>query len=136
MRGDFGMKSVGSASVGTAIVCLGLVTALAAQQPASKAPVPAPAKTAAPSPTIEKPKATPAQTAGMKPAASHGDYNGLVKRYCVGCHNDRNKDRAGSLTLASFDMAKAGEHADVSERMIRKLQASMSPPPVGGGPCQ
>ena len=65
----------------------------------------------------------------MKPAASHADYNGLVKRYCVGCHNDRNKDRAGSLTLASFDVAKAGENADVSERMIRKLQASMMPPP-------
>ena len=128
------MKSVGSVSLGTAVMCLGLVTALAAQQPASKAPVPAPAKTAAPSPTIEKPKATPSQTAGMKPAASHADYNGLVKRYCVGCHNDRNKDRAGSLTLASFDIAKAGEHADVSERMIRKLQASMMPPPGAARP--
>ena len=128
------MKSVGSVSLGTAVVCLGLVTALAAQQPASKAPVPPPAKTAAPTPTIEKPKATPVQTAGMKPAASHADYNGLVKRYCVGCHNDRNKDRAGSLTLASFDIAKAGEHADVSERMIRKLQASMMPPPGAARP--
>ena len=57
------------------------------------------------------------------------DYNGLVKKYCVGCHNDRNKDRAGSLTLASFDIAKAGQEADVAERMIRKLQASMMPPP-------
>ena len=65
----------------------------------------------------------------MKPAASHADYNGLVKRYCVGCHNDRNRDRAGSLSLASFDVAKAGEEADVAERMIRKLQASMMPPP-------
>src|SRR5688572_32486768 len=123
------MNSVGSVSLGTAVVCLGLATALAAQQPASKAPVPAPAKTAAPSPTIEKPKATPATTASIKPAASHADYNGLVKRYCVGCHNDRNKDRAGSLSLASFDMSKAGEHAEVTERMIRKMQASMMPPP-------
>src|SRR5688572_14606956 len=128
------MNSVGSVSLGTAVVCLGLATALAAQQPASKAPVPAPAKTAAPSPTIETPKTSPAQTAGMKPAASHADYNGLVKRYCVGCHNDRNKDRAGSLTLASFDIAKAGEQADVAERMIRKLQASMMPPPGAARP--
>ncbi len=52
-----------------------------------------------------------------------------MKRYCVGCHNDRNKDRAGSLTLASFDITKAGEESDVAERMIRKLQASMMPPP-------
>ena len=66
----------------------------------------------------------------MKPAASHAaDYNALVKQYCVTCHNDRNKDRAGSLSLASFDFAKAGEHADVTERMIRKMQASMMPPP-------
>ena len=73
-----------------------------------------------------------------KPAVSHpvvaaasasADYNGLVKKYCVGCHNDRNKDRAGSLTLASFDVAKAGEHADISERVIRKMQAGMMPPP-------
>ena len=57
------------------------------------------------------------------------DNNALVKQYCVNCHNDRNKERAGNLTLSSFDMAKLSEHADVAERMIRKLQASMMPPP-------
>ena len=57
------------------------------------------------------------------------DYNALVQKYCIGCHNDRNKDRAGSLTLASFDMTKIGQHADVAERVIRKMQASMMPPP-------
>jgi hypothetical protein len=128
------MNSVGSISLGTTVVCLGLVTALAAQQPAPKTPVSAPAKTAVPHQStdksaLDKPKGLSPQAAAMKPAASHADYNGLVKRYCVGCHNDRNKDRAGSLTLASFDVAKAGEEADVAERMIRKLQASMMPPP-------
>src|SRR5687767_1443333 len=125
------MNSVGSISLGATVVCLGLVTALAAQQPAPKTPAPAAAKTAAPNQSTDKPKvASPQGTiAAMKPAASHADYNGLVKRYCAGCHNDRNKDRAGSLTLASFDVAKAGEEADVAERIIRKLQASMMPPP-------
>ena len=127
------MKSVGSISLGTTVVCLGLATALAAQQPAPKPPASAPAKTAAP-PSIDKAKPATSQAAAMKPAASHADYNGLVKRYCVGCHNDRNKDRAGSLTLASFDIAKAGEHADVAERMIRKLRASMMPPPGAARP--
>src|SRR4030095_11551507 len=47
----------------------------------------------------------------------------------VASNTDPKKERAGSLTLASFDMAKAGEEADVAERMIRKLQASMMPPP-------
>jgi mono/diheme cytochrome c family protein len=119
------MKSVGSISLGTAVVCLGLFTVLAAQQPAVTAPPSAPARTAAATkPVVSHQAATPA-----KPVAAHTDYNALVKRYCVGCHNDRNKDRAGSLTLASFDLAKAGEEADVAERMIRKLQASMMPPP-------
>ena len=120
------MNSVGSISLGTAVVCLGLVTALAAQQPAPK-PASAPARTPAAAPAA-------AQKAAVKPVASHADYNGLVKRYCVGCHNDRNKDRAGSLTLASFDIAKAGEQAEVAERMIRKLQASMMPPPGAARP--
>jgi hypothetical protein len=118
------MRSVGSISLGTAALCLGLVSVIAAQQPATKSP--APAKPAAATPAVSHeqtaPKRAPAQTAAA-------DYNGLVKKYCVGCHNDRNKDRAGSLTLASFDFAKAGQNADITERMIRKLQASMMPPP-------
>jgi mono/diheme cytochrome c family protein len=119
------MKSVGSISLGTAVVCLGLFTVLAAQQPAPTAPPSAPARPAvATKPAVSHQAATPA-----KPVAAHTDYNALVKRYCVGCHNDRNKDRAGSLTLASFDIANAGEEAEVAERMIRKLQASMMPPP-------
>ncbi len=118
------MKSVGSISLGTAVVCLGLLTALAAQQPA--APVPPSAPT--PTPAVSRP-AVSHQVIPANPAVTHADQNALVKRYCVSCHNDRNKDRAGSLTLASFDMAKVGEEADVAEKMIRKLQASMMPPP-------
>jgi hypothetical protein len=50
----------------------------------------------------------------------------MVKQYCVTCHNDRAK--AGQLSLASFDAAKASEHLEVSEKMIRKLRAGMMPP--------
>ncbi len=50
----------------------------------------------------------------------------LVKQYCVTCHNDRSK--TGGLSLAAFDIAGAVEHADVSEKMIRKLRAGMMPP--------
>ncbi len=45
---------------------------------------------------------------------------------CIGCHSDRGK--AGGLSLASFDATRAAEHPEVSERMIRKLRASMMPP--------
>ena len=49
-------------------------------------------------------------------------------RYCVGCHNDRNKDRTSGLSFQSFDAAAITDHADVAERMIRRLRSGMMPP--------
>jgi mono/diheme cytochrome c family protein len=72
---------------------------------------------AAPTPA---PKAVPAHDVG----AANG--TAVVKQYCVGCHNDRTK--AGTLSLASFDAAKAADHSVVAEKMIRKLRAGMMPP--------
>jgi hypothetical protein len=125
------MKSAGSISLGTAMLCLGLVTAIAAQQPSSaKASEGKPARTPSTAVQASKPAVShPVSVSTVAQSAKVDEQNGLVKKYCVGCHNDRNKDRAGSLTLASFDVAKAGEDADVTERIIRKLQASMMPPP-------
>jgi mono/diheme cytochrome c family protein len=120
------MSSARTFTFGTAFAVLGLVTVLAAQQPAASKPATAPSTPAA-KPAVSHPQ-TP--TAAARPAAApSADYTALVQKYCVGCHNDRNKDRVGSLTLTAFDMSKAGEHAAVTERMIRKLQASMMPPP-------
>lgn len=121
------MKSVVRILVGIAALCVALVTALAAQE-ATK-PQAARVTTAAKPAAAQVSKPAVSTPASSPVVASAAADNGLVKKYCVNCHNDRNKDRAGSLTLASFDMAKAGEHADVTERMIRKLQASMMPPP-------
>ena len=45
----------------------------------------------------------------------------------MGCHNDR--ARSGNLSLESFDVATAGQHADTTEKMIRKLRAGQMPPP-------
>jgi hypothetical protein len=36
--------------------------------------------------------------------------------------------RSGGLSLDSFDVAAAGEHLDVTEKMIRKLRAGLMPP--------
>jgi len=55
-----------------------------------------------------------------------------VKQYCAGCHNDRTK--AGDLSLASFEVARAAEHPDVAEKMIRKLRAGMMPPAAARRP--
>ena len=50
----------------------------------------------------------------------------LVKQYCTGCHNDRSK--AGELTLAGWDVARANADRDLTEKMIHKLRAGMMPP--------
>ena len=53
--------------------------------------------------------------------------NKLVSDYCATCHDD--DGQAGGLSLESFDAAKVDEHADIAEKMIRKLRAGMMPPP-------
>jgi hypothetical protein len=49
-----------------------------------------------------------------------------MRQYCATCHSDRAK--AGGLSLASYDVGKAAESVDVTEKIIRKLRASMMPP--------
>src|SRR5689334_5875579 len=56
------------------------------------------------------------------------DLNTVVKQYCSGCHSD-SESKSGNLSLTKFDIAKAYENAEVSEKMIRKLRAGMMPPP-------
>jgi hypothetical protein len=55
------------------------------------------------------------------------NLNDVIQTYCGDCHNDELK--RGSVSFDKFDIAKAGENADLTERMIRKLQAGMMPPP-------
>src|SRR5262245_6402783 len=109
------MRSAGFISFSTAVASVGLVTVLVAQQaPATKPASPAtakPAPVAATTPAVSHPAASSKSVASTSASAlSVTDANALVKKYCIGCHNDRNKDRTASLTLASFDMAKLGEH--------------------------
>jgi mono/diheme cytochrome c family protein len=108
--------------------------ALIAQAPQSSAP----AQKSAPAQSTPAAKAPArAATAAPKLAASHPATTGLavdaqnklVSQYCVTCHNDRGKERAGSLTLSSFDASKVVQSADVAEKMIRKLRSGMMPPP-------
>ena len=49
-----------------------------------------------------------------------------LDRYCAGCHNER--ARTASLSLEGLDPARAGEHADAWERVVRKLRTRMMPP--------
>ncbi len=53
-----------------------------------------------------------------------------LDRYCVGCHNARLKDGYGGLTLdaVAVDLADAGAHAAVLERVVRRVRAGQMPP--------
>ena len=70
-----------------------------------------------------------------RPVASHAttktlppmDPDTIIQDYCVDCHNDVTK--AGSQSFETFVMADTVKHADVAERMVRKLRAGMMPPP-------
>ena len=77
-----------------------------------------------------RPVASHSQPAAA-PAAS--TPQAVVEQSCVGCHNDRAK--AGGLTLQGFQVAKAGEALDVTEKMIRKVRAGQMPPAGGRRPA-
>ena len=71
--------------------------------------------------------------ADQQPAAiNHDAQNAVLKRYCVGCHNDKLK--TGGLSLEAFDVSRAAEYAETSEKVIRKLQAGLMPPPLAARP--
>jgi mono/diheme cytochrome c family protein len=50
----------------------------------------------------------------------------LVRTYCVTCHSDRLK--TGGLSLQGLDPANVPEHADVWEKVARKLRSGEMPP--------
>jgi hypothetical protein len=51
-----------------------------------------------------------------------------IKQYCSGCHNSKAKN--GRVALDTVDLAKASEHPEVWEKVIKKLR-TRSMPPVG-----
>jgi mono/diheme cytochrome c family protein len=50
----------------------------------------------------------------------------LVKTYCATCHNDRT--RSGELSLEHADLTDIPTHAELWEKVIRKVRAGMMPP--------
>jgi mono/diheme cytochrome c family protein len=67
------------------------------------------------------------QAAQQRPAAnSAAQQRALLDQYCVGCHNERFSN--AGVKLDSVDLTKATEHAEVLEKVIRKVKAEMMPP--------
>ena len=57
----------------------------------------------------------------------HYQPRALLDKYCVTCHNDRLK--TANLSLQTLDLAKVADHADLWEKVVRKLRAGVMPPP-------
>ncbi|MEQ1757275.1 MAG: DUF1592 domain-containing protein [Vicinamibacterales bacterium] len=88
-------------SVGYSLVALALLTWVSASARVVAGQAPAPAVPAQPS-------------------------RELIDRYCVTCHNDRLK--TAGLSLQALSMDEVAQHADVWEKVVRKLRGRLMPP--------
>jgi Protein of unknown function (DUF1592)/Protein of unknown function (DUF1588)/Protein of unknown function (DUF1585)/Protein of unknown function (DUF1587)/Protein of unknown function (DUF1595) len=50
----------------------------------------------------------------------------VINRFCVGCHNDKLK--TGGLALDTISPESAGQHAEVWEKVVRRLKGRYMPP--------
>jgi mono/diheme cytochrome c family protein len=76
----------------------------------------------------QAPQTRPAAPAvSVQNAAAMDSARNLINSYCVGCHSDTG--RAGGLALSELKLDAVGQHAEIAEKVIRKLQAGMMPPP-------
>jgi hypothetical protein len=115
------MKRVRSVLLVTALLCLAAV--------ASTRSIARDGRAAATTPVAidESAALSSHQQAPAQSAAAVPDLEKFVPTYCAKCHNDDLK--RGDLSLATFDINKIVLNAEVAEKMIRKLQAGMMPPP-------
>ena len=60
------------------------------------------------------------------PAPSAAQHRAVMDRYCVGCHNERTK--TGGLSLDGVDLNAVDRHADLFEKVVRKLRTREMPP--------
>jgi hypothetical protein len=111
------MVKVTATALGAVVLATGLIAA--AGQPAKSAQ----AQPDKPS----RPALAVAHTTNASSTLTPDAQTALVKQYCAGCHSEKGK--AGQLSLAGFDAAQVDQHAEVAEKMIRKLRAGMMPPP-------
>ena len=67
---------------------------------------------------------------GPSPQEIAADGRATLARYCFDCHDDA--ERTADLSLESLDVADLSSHAEVWERVVRKLATGMMPPHDGG----
>jgi len=74
---------------------------------------------------------TPATTMAVGPMSpatpmSYDIQDKVIEQYCGSCHN--NDDLKGDLSFDNFKAANAGDHAEIAEKVVRKLRTGMMPP--------
>ena len=67
---------------------------------------------------------TQARPAPAVPAPS--TQRAFLDQYCVSCHNER--AQTAKLTLDKIDVSRISDHAEIWEKVVRKLRAGMMPP--------
>ena len=60
--------------------------------------------------------------------AGAAEQRAVLDRYCVGCHNERLKESYAGLALDTLDLTAAGAHAELLERVVRKVRSGQMPP--------
>ena len=80
------------------------------------------------------PLAAPHANAQRNPPPTIEALQSLVTKTCASCHSDR--ARSGNLSLASFDVTRAGDSVDLTEKIIRKLRAGQMPPAGSTRPAE
>ena len=90
---------------------------LSGQSATASSPASAPATAA---PRAQADTRLVSSTSPQKPRA-------LLDQYCVTCHNDRVK--TANLSLQGLDLTEVADHAELWEKVIRKLRAGVMPPP-------
>src|ERR1700733_4891429 len=82
-------------------------------------------QTARSAPTA-KPAASSTARVQAPDAALVAKERALVDQYCATCHNA--ELRQSDLLLDQLDLTHLGDHAEIGEKVIRKLRAGMMPP--------
>ena len=114
-------KFVMTASAAIAFFLFGLYSTSVKGSNSPQTPLPAaPPSTQAPA----EPQSGATPRAGVDAAATHG---AVLKKYCVTCHNERLK--TAGLLLDSVNLGQVGQHAEVLEKVLRKLREHSMPPP-------
>src|SRR5687767_2293156 len=110
--------------IATAAVLLFVVVANEGASEGRQAPsTPAPANAPAARPTSV---VQPALSRVQGPVPSGVDGRALLAQYCMGCHSDRVK--SGGLGLSELNLDAVDQHAEIAEKVIRKLRGGLMPP--------